>query len=224
MIDEFKALLDERGQIICRKYNLMKNYDTFIKNSDIKLCKSLFPKRKYNFNLISDHPKILARVERVKALSDRFFNHWQQKIDVIEEKLCALAEKIDLKPGAIFSLYSSHSSSTYSSQGFGAAKYCHDAAKRSANAAEVYGIPFEIREVNVSSDNHYGIRHADYEVWVKLSETEIEVLKRKPGLSLRDAIKKSLKGGCNPFVNYPFLPADYLEKNGLDWHGNEIRA
>ena len=52
---------------------------------------------------------------------------------------------------------------------------------------------------------------------------EVEVLKRLPGLTLREWLKRCMQFGANPRVYNPFLPHGLEAKLGLDYFGNDVK-
>ena len=64
-----------------------------------------------------------------------------------------------------------------------------------------------------------------YRVEVRVeSEVDVAILKRKPGCSLREHVRRCWKGGINPRVGNPFLPYGYEEREGLDYQGRDLRV
>ena len=102
--------------------------------------------------------------------------------------------------------------STYYSQGFGAERYALACAEGEADVARLYGV-----EVRVTpSDREYLV-----EVLVA-AQRDIEILTRRPGLSMREQIKAALKRGANVRVLNPYLPHGLEAKLGLDYFGNDL--
>ncbi len=64
---------------------------------------------------------------------------------------------------------------------------------------------------------------ADFNVYANCDATTCEIVRRKPGLTLRDWVKAQWKRGVNPRVISPFLSPDYEAKNGLDYFGGELK-
>lgn len=53
-------------------------------------------------------------------------------------------------------------------------------------------------------------------------EIDMEILKRKPAMALRDWVKSCWSKGINPRVLNPWLPHGYEEKNGIDYYGRDV--
>jgi hypothetical protein len=53
-------------------------------------------------------------------------------------------------------------------------------------------------------------------------ELEVEVLRRLPGLTMREWLKRCMQLGANPRVYNPFLPHGTEERLGLDHFGNDV--
>lgn len=89
--------------------------------------------------------------------------------------------------------------------------YARVAAMVDEAKVKMYGIPVEIRKGTF------------YEVWVDVaSETDLEILRRKPGMTIKEWVRFCLKNGTNPQVYNPFLPFDFAAKLGMDWWGNDL--
>jgi hypothetical protein len=118
--------------------------------------------------------------------------------------------------------------SSYSTQGFGARQYAEGSAKLRALNAQALGIKTEI-ETTVRRFDHSvcwsGNREtATFHVWVFVeSETDVEIIKQCPAMTLRDQVKACWANHVNPRVFNPFLPVGYEESVGLDYFGGETR-
>ncbi len=159
-----------------------------------------------------------------------------QKAQAIErqqkrEELSALAEKIQVTAAhkidekANWSLYGSRSTSDFSTQGFGAAKYAKSAAEDMVDHIRACGVEAEIREDRREPTVSCGwsMESVTYNVYVNCSKTICEIVERKPGLSLRDWVKAQWARGVNPRVKNPMLPAGYEASVGLDYFGRDIQ-
>jgi hypothetical protein len=114
-------------------------------------------------------------------------------------------------------------SGTYSSQGFGAMKYAHEAAERKAEDARGHGVGARVEKKARKAEGRWGIEHGEFLVWVDTDELGAEALRRKPGIPLREWVRRCWARGVNPRVMSPFLPVGYEEKVGLDFFGGEFR-
>jgi hypothetical protein len=72
------------------------------------------------------------------------------------------------------------------------------------------------------SGSRYGID--EFRVMAYTDQTGVEIIKRRPGVTLREWVRRCWKKGINPRVLNPYLPAGYEEKHGLDYWGNDLRA
>ncbi len=120
--------------------------------------------------------------------------------------------------------YGGYSTSDYSTQGFGAAKYAKASAEGMLDHVQQY-IDAEIRETRRDPTFSCGftMESVEYQVWAACDNVLCEVIKRKPQPSLRSQVKKMLKRGANIRVNFPFLPHGYEASVGLDYFGNDIK-
>lgn len=139
-----------------------------------------------------------------------------------------LAEDLQVHPGEKRLKLKEYSSTTYSTQGYGAISYAQNNAKIASLEAETHGVKSEVVEVDRGCvKRHWPIHDSsamkDFQVWVFVEdELDVEILRRKP-VSLREHIKACWKHGINPRVMNPYLPYGIEEKLGLDYFGNEKR-
>lgn len=119
----------------------------------------------------------------------------------------------------------SSSSSSYSTQGFGACKYARNSVENQADIARAAGVPVVIRaQVSTHQRTQYDRYAPDstthYEAWCPIySDTDVELLRRKPGPSLIEQVRLCWKRGTNPRVYNPFLPPNFEAQHGLDCFG-----
>ncbi|HYE93376.1 MAG TPA: hypothetical protein VEA38_20255, partial [Terriglobales bacterium] len=103
-----------------------------------------------------------------------------------------------------------------------ASRYAEGRAEMQADVARHYGIPVEVRRVEEPSPIDKRAKLGRWEVHVGLeTDLELEVLRRKPGPTLREWIRLCWKRQVNPRVFNPFLPVGLEERLGLDYYGNE---
>ncbi len=62
-----------------------------------------------------------------------------------------------------------------------------------------------------------------YYIYAACDETDCEIIRRKPGVPLRQYVKRLLKSSVNPRVSMPFLESGYEASVGLDHFGNDIK-
>lgn len=117
------------------------------------------------------------------------------------------------------------SSSSHSTQGFGACKYARNSVENQADIARAAGIPVVIRAQvstyqRVQYDRYASGSITHYEAWCPVySDTDVELLRRKSGPSLIEQVRLCWKRGVNPRVYNPFLPSDFEAKHGLGYFG-----
>ena len=98
----------------------------------------------------------------------------------------------------------------YSSQGWGADRYCKNDAEGKAEQARLSGLDAQVR-----------FEEGEYCIYANTDGAGWDFAMRKPVQSFKDQIKSCWKRGVNPRVYNPFLPAGLEEKLGLDYFGGE---
>lgn len=143
----------------------------------------------------------------------------------LEHDLRALAEHVPVRAGALRVVVEERSTSTYRSTSRGA-DYARVGATVVAEGLKGLGVQVSV-EPTWWSDEAKAAKEepAGYSV-VALVEDELdgEVLKRLPGVPLREWVRLCWKLGANPRVYNPYLPHGYEEREGLDFFGNDLRA
>lgn len=128
------------------------------------------------------------------------------------------------------SRYSTHSSGTYNSQGFGARSYAHGAAKMDVAGLTAQGFKAEIVTTNEQTypgtrlNGGWTMHHVDYEVWINADEVTAEVLHEKPALPLDEVVAACWRNGVNPRVYMPMLPHGFEEKHGITNFGQRYKV
>lgn len=157
-----------------------------------------------------------------KEKADALLEEHDAKVKEIEEKLCELAPHAELRTGPPRRYCWIYGTST---QGFGNRRYTIAAAEMHADQCRFYDIEVEVRPDE--TERPKGLEHPEcwtpsYTVFAAVeSETDVEILKRRPGPSLKEWIRMCWKRGVNPRVYNPFLPHGIEEELGLDYFGNE---
>lgn len=177
-------------------------------------------------------PKYEELIKPFQARANKLLKDHTEERAALTKQLDDLAEKIEITNEHIYfeahkhlwSHYGGYSTSDYNSQGFGAAKYAKASAEGMLDHVQQY-IEAEIREVRrePTVSCGYSMDSVDYQVWAACDKIICEVIRRKPGLSLRAVVKKLLKRGANPRVSIPLLPAGYEASVGLDYFGNDVK-
>jgi len=145
--------------------------------------------------------------------------------DAAEAELVRLAESLPVPAGVKLRPQMYHETRAYDywSQGYGACKYAHAAADRTADLARFYGVPCEVHEIERHRvGGQYPQESATYGVFVDTTPIGWEILKRKPGPGMVETVRLCWKRGVNPRVMYPFLPHGFEERHGLDFFGERL--
>lgn len=136
----------------------------------------------------------------------------------------ALAENAEIRRGPMRKyewIYGTHT------QGFGNQRYNRASAESYCDHLRHYGVECEVRGDDQQPPKDCRDKSCwspMYEVWAGLaSEVDVQILKLRPGPSLRDWLRACWKRGVNPRVYNPYLPVGLEEKLGLDYFGNEVR-
>lgn len=141
---------------------------------------------------------------------------------LVRVKACAGNLSVPITEGEPLVEWATVSSSSYSTQGYGAMKYARQAAEAKADKARMYGLTPVIEEVNFSpAKGMNSVNHADFKILLNTTDTGLVLLGYKPDLSLREWVKACWGRGCQPRVSYSGLAHNYEEKNGLDYFGHE---
>jgi len=218
--DAFQELLGLLHNGLCSQLDTAIN-DGFTEELQAAY-KALHPKKKWDqVKAFCACPEVNARWEPItKQVGDTYFA--QQK--AIKDMLDDLAEKAEVHPGEEWNLSRSVSNTDYNTQGFGADRYARASVEQGLPVAAMYGLEAEIRVRYLrDSPTWKGSPKTNvtyYEMWVKASPLDIEILKRKPGLTMKEWIAACWRAGTNPRVYNPFLPHGLEEKLGVDYFGN----
>lgn len=164
-----------------------------------------------------------------EALARELFGKVNEARDACQEELACIADRLDVPKGARWIRIGAADESTYSSQGYGAAKYAQSAAEEIADKARLYGLEVEIRKVEAFrwEERHWrgwsqGTRISyRYEVHARTTPTGAEILAYKQGPTLRERVRACWARKVNPRVTMWWLDPDFEEREGLDFFGGE---
>lgn len=220
-LQEFQSLLDS--------YPVLggERHDARFRREQERLFKKHYPrKRKVNWCLVSGTEEGKKLEEKYTRLAKDFHERYRKRKKLTEEKLCSLAREIEVTPSSDrYTYVDCISSSDYHTQ-TNEHKYASEHAQRIADKFERYDIPSYVRQV-VRSKGRDILRHKytiiNYEIWAQIDETGIEIINRKPGLSLKEWMKQCWGRGVNPRVMNPFIPAGLENKLGIDYFGRDIK-
>ena len=150
----------------------------------------------------------------------------RSEINAIEHDMNQIAKTLLPVPGTKWLRLKTVHGSTYRSQGYGANAYAKNAAEIIAMEA---GAVVEAKVVTIPTERpkfpSYHYVHTDnYEVQVLVdSEVDLELVRRRPPMGLRDWMKACWSKGMNPRVYNPFLPHGLEQKYGIDYQGRDVR-
>lgn len=136
-----------------------------------------------------------------------------------------LAEQVEPVPGDTWNKAARINSTAYNTQGFGAHHYAKRSAESQLPHYAANGLEAEVRvdrwDDRPDYEPLYGKRSgiADYEVWVKADPLDIEIAKRRPGMSLKDWLQWCWSNGTNPRVFDPTLPHGLERELGVSING-----
>lgn len=167
-------------------------------------------------------------IDKIGELANKYTEGVEEEAKAIYNTLIAKKAEIELKLNSLAALCEVVSGENefvfrmtdgwmFSTQGLGAVHYARGLAESHADKARFHGVQAEIKEVQ---------KHADtvFTVMVKLaSDIDLEILKRKPEIPLRDWVENCWHRGINPRVMNPFLPYDYEEKNNISFFKKETK-
>jgi hypothetical protein len=165
---------------------------------------------------------------------DSILAHWQIKADTAQDALdedltriqaamVAAAVQEAIPRTKSLRLLVRVSASTYHTQGFGASRYAKAEAEQQADQARLSGVPVEVRPVGKPRTDRWGVQYQDYGVFAPTNAVGWEMLRLRPGPSLREWIRGCWARQVNPRVYNPWLPAGLEDRLGLDYFGNDLR-
>jgi hypothetical protein len=165
-----------------------------------------------------------------EAKADAVWKTFTNRRESLEADLHALAGHVPVRAGALRVVVEDRFTSTHRSTGRGA-DYARVGATITAEGLKGLGVEVSVESYQYEGNDQERMRFAretgpDGFRVVALVEAEVDagVLKRLPGVPLREWVRLCWKLGCNPRVYNPYLPHGYEEKNGLDFFGNDLRT
>ena len=184
--------------------------------------KTVYPRRKYNQAKFAQCPNGEAIHANFKARAEKWLEEEYRPTEkALETKLNTIALECLPNHTAELNHVCTVYSGSYASQGFGCEKYTRESAERFADMARFHGFTAELRKVGTPFRDKWGIVYQDWGIFVDCSAAGWDLLKRRPGQSLREWLKSCWGKGVNPRVYNPFLPYGIEEKLGLDYFGND---
>jgi len=224
---DFERLFNLKEKLSNRFFEIAPEMEDRLDN-ELKLAYFVkFPRRRKwdrNKSLTENtdqHNEIFTKWQK---RADRIWNNYKLRRDEIEAELVEIAQTLPIIPSEnVWTRFYITGTWNYSSQGYGAYSYAKGAAENKSLEVTANGLDFHIAINEKGLIGHYGIRSADFTVWVNTDQIGMEILKRKPSISLRDWVKNCWKSGKNPRVYNPFLPEGLEAKLGIDFFGNDIK-
>jgi hypothetical protein len=159
-----------------------------------------------------------------QARMDELIAACQARIKDASERLGVLAPSVPLAEGEkAWHELAQTWESTYNSQGWSARKYACAEAEGRADEARRHGVEVRVRTGGGEDGREPAEGRAHFHVEVLVaSAVDVEVLRRRPGMPLRDWLKGCWGRGVNPRVYDPFLPVGLEERLGIDYFGNDL--
>lgn len=222
--DDFAALLRKKEAIAATYAKHQASLSASWRRAEMRLfAKKFGPRAKFNWAKLNATPEGAAFLKdfEKRQIVRRFVAFWAAREHAVEEQLLALARAEDVVVPVTdeWTLINYVFVGTYSTQGYGAEKYAKVHANSIVDDAKHAGLDIKLEEAY--SDAIGGRRTLiGWEVWAMTTPDGKELLTRKPGLPLREVVRRYWAQGCQPRVRFPSLPHDFEEKNGLDYFGN----
>jgi len=216
----FQEQFDDRKQRYDAYMTEGKRLDDEYKLKAAELFRKAYPKRKkVDYDLLPTLPGASELRSVYTALLETLVSEHRADDAKCDEQLNLLAMTESPRiTEELTHVYTSHSS-TYRSSG--GSEYAEKAAKLNAALVESHGLTAEVRPVGDRKQYDFTV-YQDYGLFVNTDLIGWEIIKRRPGLTTKEWLKRCLKLGANPRVYNPFLPHGLEAKLGLDYFGNEI--
>lgn len=190
----------------------------------LKKVKDPLERRLKAANLLGEWGFQLIQQRFVKPALQRL-QQTRAEINWDQTQLKRLAPKVPLTSGPDWNLVETVHGSNYHTQGFGADRYAEGRAKLLALPYKVAGIPVRVRQEDLPRPKNPGrfyVHTSKFHVEAQTDSVIIDVMSRRPMLTLKEQIKMCWKIGVNPRVYNPWLPHGLEAKLGLDYFGNEL--
>jgi hypothetical protein len=215
---DFHATHGAYEALMRRKRDLMRRMEDAYRDELHRAYKTRFPKRKKP-DMEKLGKAIPEEVERIKdrwmPRAERVSRYAVAREERFKRVLRRLARDVPVSAGDAPLHFETVWRSTYSTQGWGADRYARNAAQAYVDKAVQHGLRAEVERV----EDEGSVR---YEVYAWVVRNDLDLLRHKPEVPLRDWLKACWKRGVNPRVYCPFLPHGLEEKLGVDYHGNDV--
>jgi len=148
--------------------------------------------------------------EEFKTEGTRIAEDQQNQVTAFKERLHELAPLADLSGSQDWTLFETHSFWAFSTQP------CKESYAKGAAKVTMLGLQKDGATVKVDFVTDR------YEVFIQGDETDVAILRYRPGLTSKEWVKACWGAQINPRVLNPYIPYGFEEKNGLDYFGGEI--
>ena len=148
---------------------------------------------------------------------DEVVTQCRKALEALEPLIQDLADKAEIKHSLVPLCFLEVHESQYLSQGFGAKTYAEGHAKQAKMHVEFNGVQAEVVFEEGASRGGSSFKCMAYVE----SDVDIEILRIRKTLPLKDWMKACWKMGTNPRVYQPMLPVGLEEKMGIDYFGND---
>jgi hypothetical protein len=211
---EISQKVDELYEHKRSLYPTLKLWQSEFEQEVIEKAKELKPKTpKMDLTKATKVVSLGIQQEIFQPYKDRakeYISEHNVKTLKLEQELEKLAKEYVFPQdmGDTWSLYKSSSTYDYQSQGYGSKFYAKGALQPSLQHLASLGLETEVKWILDRFNTRWGIESGYFELWVRGDTTDVEIAKRKPGITLKQAIKVMEEMGRNPRVYFPFLPYD----------------
>lgn len=157
---------------------------------------------------------------RLHARADELYGQMRE----LKSRLDTLARTAAIHragPEGYWHLLSSRHEGDYRSQGYGASRYAEGSVQLDADVARAEGFVDGVDLLVLRGEGARGSGDQWLAVVRVEHELDVEILRRLPGLPLREQVRLCWKRGVNPRVYLPGLPHGFEERTGLDYFGGE---
>ena len=232
--ERFRALLGERRRLVEARSRAHEE----ARHELADRLRAYGPKGWANLGDLEVTQKALAKLEDWEIallrapILDRFEAFWDRAradLNWAEHRLEVLARVVPPERGEEWREYRTVRGSDYHTQGYGADSYARGKADLAAfEIQEKDGIPARVVKVARPLPEHrswHYVHTSDFRVEVQAREDiDLELIRRRPGLTLREFVKGCWRRGLNPRVYNPFLPHGLEERLGVDYQGRDVET
>ena len=213
-----KWSFSSQGSIFRKVYN-RKLEEAYLKQDQAK------KKKKIRWDKIDIESAPYKEIhERFSKINSKIYDHFFKQQEKTEERLREIAKNLNVPQTNDWIEARRVHVSSYSSQGFGAAKYAKGNCENFCQKAIFYGLKTKIEEENGGKHiDRYGIDYGlEFVAYINTNDLGLRILEFKEELDLKEWMKSCWRNGSNPRVYSPFLPYGLEEKLGIDFFGNDV--